>query len=146
MCVKRVCHPVRTCLTLCVAFALAVHHEHIFFLVHSSIYHDTRTHTHCNRDNTIYSRTPSTSSTSPRPPSRQATPSRTTLTWKPAEWRKPAQNILHKLRDQRTCDQGDCDRLKDLEDNRYKSVKWCTGKFWRAKSPSSDYRRREIFR
>ena len=40
---KRVCHLVRTCLI--VAVSLAVHHEHMFFLLHSSFYHDTRTRT-----------------------------------------------------------------------------------------------------
>ena len=40
---KRVCHLVRTCLTLCCS--PAVHHEHIFFLTHPSFYHDTKTRT-----------------------------------------------------------------------------------------------------
>ena len=71
-----------------VAFALAVHHEHICFLIHSSIYNDTRTRTTIGTTRSTL-RTPSTPSTSPRPPGRQATPSRTTLSWKPAEWRKP---------------------------------------------------------
>ena len=67
-----------------VVLSLAVYHEHIIFLTHSSFYHDTRTR-----------RTPSTSRTSPSYPSRQAAPSRITLAWKPAEWRKTAHNIFH---------------------------------------------------
>ena len=72
-----------------VALALAAYHEHIFFLMHSSFYHDTRTRTTIGTTRST-PRTRSTSSTSPRPPSWQAAPSRTTLAWKPGEWRKPA--------------------------------------------------------
>ena len=61
-----------------VALLLAVYHGHITFLVHCSFYHDTRTRS------TIWTtrsppRTPSSSCTSPRSPSRQAAPSRITL-------------------------------------------------------------------
>ena len=65
----------------------AVHHEHFIYLIHSPSYHDTRTRSTIG---TTWStpRTHSTSRTSPSSLSRQAAPSRITLTWKPAEWRK----------------------------------------------------------
>ena len=62
---------------------------------------------------------------------RQAAPSRTTLAGKLADWRKPAQNILHRLWAQRACD---C--LEDLEGNRSISIIWCTERIWRTRSPS----------
>ena len=49
-----------------VGLALAVHHEHIFSLIHSSLYHDTRTRATIGTTRST-SKTPSTSSTSPRP-------------------------------------------------------------------------------
>ena len=82
-------------------------------------------------------RTLSTSSVSPGSPSRQAAPSRITLAWKPAEWRKPGQDNSHNLWAQRTCD-----RLKDRSSCwRSTSIKWCDGKFWRRRSPCSCHRR-----
>ena len=64
---------------------------------HSSFYHDSRTRSTTIGTTRSSPRTPSTSCTSPSSLSRQAAPSRTTLAWKPAEWRTPAQNILHRL-------------------------------------------------
>ena len=65
-------------------------------------------------------------------PSRQVAPSRITLAWRPAEWRKPAQDNSHRLWAQRACD---C-----LKDRRLLwrsiSIIWCTGKFRRRRSPS----------
>ena len=84
-------------------------------------------------------RTPRTSCTSPCSPSRQAAPSRITLAWKPAEWRKPAHDNSHRLWAQRACD---C-----LEDRRLSwrsiSIIWCTERIWRRSAPSSDHRRSE---
>ena len=77
---KRICHLVRTF----VVFSPAVYHERIIFLIHSSFYHDTRTRS-----------TIGSTWSSPRTPSRQAAPSRITLAWKPAEWRKPAHDNSH---------------------------------------------------
>ena len=48
-------------------------------------------------------RTLSTSSTSPSSLRRQVAPTRITLAWRPAEWRKPAHNNSHRLWAQRTC-------------------------------------------
>ena len=72
----------------------AVQHEQIFFLICSSSYHDTRTRTTIGTTRST-PRTPSASSTSPSKPCRKASLSRTTLAWKPAEWLKPAQHLLH---------------------------------------------------
>ena len=69
-------------------------------------------------------------------PGRKASLSKSTLAWKPAEWRKPAQHFLQKLWAQRACDQGACDCLKD---NRSISIIWCTERIWKRRSPSSDY-------
>ena len=80
-----------------VALSPAVYHERIIFFIHSSFYHDTRTRTTIGTTRST-PRTPSASWTSPGSPSRQAAPSRVTLAWKPAEWRKPAHDILHILR------------------------------------------------
>ena len=80
--------------SLLVVASTAVHHEHFLFLIHSSLYHDTRTRTTFGSTRST-PRTPSASSTSPGSPSRRATLSRTTLAWKPTAWRKPAQHILH---------------------------------------------------
>ena len=52
---KRVCHLVRTCLTLCVAFALEVH-PRAHLLPHSLFHLPRHQNTHYNRDNTIYSK------------------------------------------------------------------------------------------
>ena len=82
-------------------------------------------------------RTLSTSSTSPSSLSRQIAPSRITVAWRPAEWRKPAHNNSYRLWAQRVCD-----RLKDRNLFwRSMSIIWCTGKFWRRRSPSSYHRR-----
>ena len=78
-----------------VALSLAVHLEHTIFLIHSSFYHDTRTRSTTGATRTP-PRTPSSSCASPSSPSRQAAPSRITLAWKPAEWRKPAHNNSHR--------------------------------------------------
>ena len=61
-----------------VPLSLAFHHEHIFFLIHSSFFHDTRTRTTIGTTRSI-PRTPSAPSSSPRTPGRKAPPSRTTL-------------------------------------------------------------------
>ena len=84
-------------------------------------------------------RTPSTPCASPSSRSRQAAPSSITLAWRPAEWRKPAHHNSHRLWAQRACD---C-----LKDRRFFwrsiSITWCTGKFGRRSSPSSDHGRSE---
>ena len=53
-------------------------------------------------------RTPSTSRTSPRSLSRQAAPSRITLAWRPAEWRKPSHNNFHIYSTGLVCVPDDC--------------------------------------
>ena len=60
-----------------VALSVAVHHEHIIFLTHSSFYHDTRTRTAIGTARSI----PRTHSASSRSPGRIATLSRTILAW-----------------------------------------------------------------
>ena len=67
-----------------VALSLAVHLEHIIFLIHSSFYHDTRTRS-TNGATRSPPRIPSSSCESPSSPSRHAAPSRITLAWKPAK-------------------------------------------------------------
>ena len=73
---KRICHLVHTCLTLCCS--------HLQFTTSTS-----------SSSFAVPPRTPCTSWTSPGSPSGQAAPSRTSLAWKPAGWRIPAQNTLH---------------------------------------------------
>ena len=118
-----------------VALSPAVCHEHIIFLIRCSFYHYTSTRSTIGTTRST-PRTPSTSSTSPSSPIREAAPSRTTLAWKPAEWRKPAQNILHRLWAQRACD---C--LKDRQINRSISIMWRTERIGRTRSSSSYHRR-----
>ena len=77
LCAPEICHLARTCLTLCCSLTCRAH-EHIFFLIHSSFYHDTGTRTTIRRTRST-PRTPSASSTSPRTPGRKTSLSRTTL-------------------------------------------------------------------
>ena len=123
-------------LTLCCSLACRSL-EHIIFLIHSS----TTTQEHALQIWTTRStpRIPSTSWTSPSSPSRQAAPSRITVAWKPAEWRKPAHDNSHRL-----WGQGARDCLKDRRLSwRSNSFFWRTERNWRRSSPSSDHRRSE---
>ena len=115
-----------------------MHHEHIFFLIHPSFSNNTRTRTTSGTTRST-PRTPSASSTSPKTTSRKAPLSRTTLSWRPAEWRKPSQHILHRL-----WAQGARDGLKDLKDNRSILIIWCTEGIRKTRSSSSDHRRSEF--
>ena len=121
--------------SLLVVASPAVHHEHIFFLIHSFFYHNSRTRTTIGTTRSS-PRTPSAWSTSPRTTCLKASLSRTTLSWKPAEWRNPAQHILHRL-----WARGACDGVKD---NRSISTIWYTERMWRTRSSSSDPRRSEF--
>ena len=123
---KRICHLVRTCLTLCCSLTCRVPWTHDLPHSLSSFYHDTRTRSTIG---TTWSspRKPSTSWTSPGSPSRQAAPSRITLAWKPAEWRKPAQDYSRRL-----WAQGACDCLEDRRLSwRSIAIMWCTERMWR---------------
>ena len=99
---KRICHLVRTCLTPCCS--LTCFFPRAYHLPHSLFFHNTRTRSTIGTTGST-PRTPSATCTCPISPSRQAAPSRITLAWKSAEWRKRAQNIRHRLWAQRA---GDC--------------------------------------
>ena len=114
---QRVCHLVRTSLTLCCS--LAVHHEHIFFLTHPSFYHDTKTRT-----------TIGTTLSTPRNTQciinfSKARPVEKHRYHEPL-WRENQRSDGNPRKPfstaQRTCDQRACDCLKDLKDNRSISV------------------------
>ena len=98
-----------------VALSLAVHHERIIFLIHSSFYHNTRTPWSTPR-------TPSTSRTSPSSLSWQAAPSRITLSWRPC---RVAETRARQLPQVMTP----------------KSLRLSYRINWRRRSPSSDHRR-----
>ena len=111
---KRTCHPVRTCLTLCCSLTCrlpGVHHlPHSLFLLPR---HQNKQN---NRDNTIYSKNTHYIMNLSRisQPTSSAIKNHSGVN---AEWRKPAHNFLHRLWALRACD---C--LKDLQGNRSISI------------------------
>ena len=134
---KRICHPVLICLTLCCSFTCRAPRAH--HLPHSLFVLPRHQNSHYNRENTMSSKNTWYIITLFKNDQSKSNDIKNHSVVKPAEWRTPAQNILHRM-----WAQGACDVLKDLKYKRSISIIWCTKRIWRRTwSPSSDYRRSE---